>query len=199
MDPKPLYMGRKRSIATIVRDVLREEDEMDDDDEVRRRLSQLDESLQEEEDDGDDAMNKMEEEVREGMQLLDNDVKEVHTEEIKVACKENFDDTGHGREISSTDSCMVPRKFQGVEETGNNTDDDAALGSISFLNTQKPPESSLEVSDAKVIMKSVWNLKLFAWSRKLFLESCQGNFYNNGQYVEHENIQLCHVPYIKKF
>ena len=176
MDPKPLYMGRKRSIATIVRDVLREEDEMDDDDEVRRRLSLLDRSLQEEEDDGDDVMNKMEEEVGEGMQLLDNDDKDLHTEEIKTACKENLDDTEHGREVSSTDSCMVTTEFQRVEETENNTDDDAALGSISFLNTQKPPESGLEVSDAKVIMESVWNLKLFTWNRKCFWNRVKETF-----------------------
>ena len=189
MDPKPLYMGRKRSIATIVRDVLREEDEMDDDDEVKRRLSLLDRNLQEEEDDADDAMNKMEEEVAEGMQLLDGDVKEVHT----AACKENVDDTGHGRKISFTEFCLVTREIQEVDETGNNTDDDAALGSISFLNTQNPPERGLEVSYAKVVMQSVWNLKLFTWSRKLFLESCQGNVCNNGQHVGRENIRLCHV------
>ena len=137
MDPKPLYMGRKRSIATIVRDVLRQEDEMEDDDEVRRKLSLLDRSLDAEEDDTDDAMSKMEEEVREGMQLLDNDIKEEDTEEIKAACKENLDDTRHEREISSKDSCMVTGESQGVGE-GGNTDDDATLGSISFLNTEKP-------------------------------------------------------------
>ena len=180
MDPKPLYTGRKRSIATIVRDVLREEDEMDDDDEIRRRLSLLDRSLQAEEEDTDDAMSKMEEEGREGMQLLDDDVQEVDTEEIKTACKENLDDRGHAREISNTDSCMVTGESQGVGEAGN-TDEDAALGSISFLNTQKPPENGLKVSDAKVIMKSVWNLRLFTCNRRLFLESCQGNVCNNGQ------------------
>ena len=139
---------------------------MDDDDGVRRRLSLLDRSLQTEEEDTDDAMSKMEEEGREGMQLLDNDVKEVDTEEIQAACKENLDDTGHEREISSTDSCMVTRESQGVGEAGN-TDDNAALGSILFLNTQKPPESGLKVSDAKVMMKSVWNLRLFTCNRKL--------------------------------
>ena len=139
---------------------------MDDDDEVRRRLSLLDRSLQAEEEDTDDAMSKMEEEGREGMQLLDNDVKEVDTEEIQAACKDNLNDTGHERGMSSMDSCVVTGESQGVGEAGN-TDDDAELGSISFLNTQNPPESGLKVSDAKVMIKSVWNLKLFTCNRKL--------------------------------
>ena len=41
MDHKRIYIERKKSIATIVRDVLREEDEYEEDDDFRRRMSIL--------------------------------------------------------------------------------------------------------------------------------------------------------------
>ncbi len=71
MDRAALFMERKKSIATRVRDALREEDELEDDDaaEMRRRLSVLDAAPRRDDEDGEDAaaMQRMDEEIERRM------------------------------------------------------------------------------------------------------------------------------------
>ena len=148
-------MERKRSIATIVRDVLREEDELDDEDDVRRRLSLLDSSLHEEdEEEREEAINRMEGEVKKRIQSLDNDLKDVDKKEIRAACKETLEGTsqeGCDLSIAGTDN-ETTQDSPGVRETvSEDTRNGESLENNSVLDTQSSPDS--KVSNTKVIME----------------------------------------------
>ena len=178
-------MDRKRSIATIVRDVLREEDELDDDDDIRRRLSLLDSSLQEDEEESEEAMKRMEEEVNRRMQLLDNDLKVVDKEEIRTACKENFEATNQetpdsegadkGSAAASDNKC-VPETVLEDNENGE------SLDNSSMLDTQATPDSKIELSNTKVMMEIAAAIKLFTFNHKMsFWTSIKMGFVVYGQ------------------
>ncbi len=111
-----MYMDRKRSIATLVRDVLREEDEMEEDDDARRKLSFLDTTLKEDEE--DDAMDRMEEQIRQRMEASSKASCSEDTwiqESYMTAQREATEGETDHSELLPSDICPVGSPFSGAK------------------------------------------------------------------------------------
>ncbi len=129
MDHKRLYIERKKSIATIVRDVLREEDEYEEDDDFRRRMSILEHRFSLDE----SSPSNLEQCVEQGD---DNQIGE--TPERKELPKEgdSCEDNPVGENIVSTSSTSTNEPKSDGSKLGSSNSDSSLQESFQQRNLQ---------------------------------------------------------------
>ncbi len=129
MDHKRLYIERKKSIATIVRDVLREEDEYEEDDDFRRRMSILEHRFSLDE----SSSTNPEQSVEQGD---DNQI--VETPERKGLSKEgnSCEDNTVGENIVSTSFSSTNEPKSDGSKLGSSNSDSSLQESFQQRNLQ---------------------------------------------------------------